>query len=226
MGNMTTPKVEWQEMEDCTHVVIGDFAGILAKGCRGGTDGSGGKEQNRWHSRVSAAAVVYSSELLDEYAIMYSRVPGRQTVPRAELWAIICTLKTVAIITLQIHIFYIDAQYILNGIASDTNLYRDGLNGDLWTMLYTVLLPIKNWCRFVKVKSHVTTESDWIKYGMTKEAFRCNYIADLVADEAAESFRLDRNVGQRTEDSNEWNETHNIALRIATIESHCWRNFV
>ena len=78
-------------MEDCTPVEIGDFAVILARGCRGGTDGSGGKVKDRWHSRVAAAARVYSSDLLSEYAIMYCRVPGRQTVPWAELCAIICT---------------------------------------------------------------------------------------------------------------------------------------
>ena len=42
------------------------------------------------------------------------------------------------------HIFYVDAQYVLNGIKAQSNLHIGGLNGDLWSLFYYALKPFED----------------------------------------------------------------------------------
>ena len=66
-------------------------------------------------------------------------VPGRQTIPRAELWAIVCLAnemdedadcKT-----------YIDSSYVVAGLSRTElkNELRKWRNGDLWTLLFRLI---------------------------------------------------------------------------------------
>ena len=74
-------------------------------------------------------------------AYMYCRVPGRQTVPRAELVALIRTLRCMEAAR-QWHI-YIDAQYVINGLLTeDRSYYLLGRNGDQWQLVYDEILRL------------------------------------------------------------------------------------
>ena len=62
------------------------------------TDGAGGKIGEKNHRRravgAGASSVLFDSKRkpIDE-AILIAKVPGKQTVPRAEAWAVNCVLE-------------------------------------------------------------------------------------------------------------------------------------
>ena len=76
--------MDWLEYEDCEPMEIGDYETILTEGCQAGSDGSGGFEKNPRLRKMASASVTYNSNYTI-FAILVSRVPGRQTVPRSEL---------------------------------------------------------------------------------------------------------------------------------------------
>ena len=151
---------------------------------------------------------------------MYSRVPGRQTVPGAELWAIIKTLTCLARST--VCRVLIHASYVIKGIRDKSRHYSDGLNGDLWTLVYDLLEDVGQNCNFIKVKSHVTTMEQWTHYGMTADAMLYNEGADSAANQAAKIY--ERNVDQRIADNDQMQETYDIARRLAAIQVECWHH--
>ena len=88
--------------------------------------------------------------------------------------------------------FYIDALYVINGIANLTNQYLNGMNGDLWGMLKSCLDPIRQYCTFIKVKSHLDDPSKWQEYDMTIPAYLCNNGADAAADAKAKLLQTEK----------------------------------
>ena len=138
-------------------------------------------------------------------------------MPRAELWAILRTALCLA--KGAVCKFYVDASYVLRGIAEKSDFYRSGPNGDLWTQLYEVLENLGQNCTLVKVKSHVTDQDMWTKYQMTPEMLIYNEGVDGVSSQAAASYS--RGLDQRQSDVNHMQETYNIARRLAAI---CARN--
>ncbi len=105
-------------------------------------------------------------------AYFHCKVPGRQTVPRAELTALDRTLKCIR--ANRTWTIYIDAQYVINGLAADDrSFYLLGFNGDLWQLVCSKTAALKGKgiadINFIKVKSHVNTAEEWIFYGMTAD---------------------------------------------------------
>ena len=105
-----------------------------------GTDGSGGTISDRIYRRVATAAAVQKADSTTSSAVM--RTPGKQTVPRAELYALCVTLETITdtIIDKGLredyfaeHTVLIDASYVVKGINNSArhNSLRAGTNGDL-----------------------------------------------------------------------------------------------
>ena len=79
-------------------------------------------------------------------------MPGKQTVPRAELWGAIQILSKVDRKTnIQIPI---DAKYVTKGIAHRGDLVQ-GPNGDLWSILFQLIDERSGVTDFIKVKSHL-----------------------------------------------------------------------
>ena len=75
-----------------------DFAEALDRECLVATDGAGGAVGSRSerHRSVGAGAVVVSfgpDRMPMHATCMRMKVPGRQTVPRAETWAVLPVLK-------------------------------------------------------------------------------------------------------------------------------------
>ena len=115
---------------------------------------------------------------------MHCRIPGRQTVPRAELTALLKTIRCIRVA--RKWSFYIDAQYVINGLTtSDRSYYRLGSNGDLWRSIYNELDRLAGEgiadIEFIKVKSHVTSQSEWGDYNMTQEKLIYNELPDEAA---------------------------------------------
>ena len=86
-ANLISPPIAWQEIDECKMQEIRDFATVMSESGIGGTDGSVGPEKDRWHTRMAAAAITFKDSTYTKFAFLFSRVLGRQTVPRAELWA-------------------------------------------------------------------------------------------------------------------------------------------
>ena len=153
---------------------------------------------------------------------MRCRVPGKQTVPRAEFTALIRTLKYIR--TVQEWTIYIDAQYVINGTkADDRSHYLIGSNGDLWQQVYDGLGKLHDKgitdINFIKVKSHVTTQEQWERYNMTEEMYVYNELADEAATVAS---RNSTSTATIKEDSNAKYEVAKIARRLAAIEVSIW----
>ena len=108
---------------------------------------------------------------------MFSKVPGRQTVPRAELWALLTLMRRMR--EGQRYTVYVDAAYVINGLKARTNHYARGLNGDIWTLIFREAEKLGG--LEIKVKSHVKTKAQWEKYAMTRQAYLYNIGADAVA---------------------------------------------
>ena len=110
--------------------------------------------------------------VIDTVALLFSRVRGRQTVPRAELWA----LYKILLLQLapdKVDTIYCAAQYVLNGLSARSRHYSVGSNGDS-------LLDrrIDGDVTFLKVKSHVETPDDFIKHNLIEEGLILNALAD------------------------------------------------
>ena len=96
-----------------------------------GVDGSGGQHNKnpRLHSTLDTRLK----------AMLHSAVPGNQTVPRAEVYSVLCVLSLwdgsypLTIIT--------DASYTIQGLAKgEERRNTKGVNADLWKLLYDELV--------------------------------------------------------------------------------------
>ena len=99
-GNMLPAKPSPVLRAECNATVVGDFAKILKATGRCGVDGSGGKLFSS-NPRLRAVGAGVGAQALGETeegqwvveeAYLSSRVPGKQTVPRAEAWAMYLVL--------------------------------------------------------------------------------------------------------------------------------------
>ena len=111
---------------------------------------------------------------------------------------------------------YIDAAYVMNGLRANTAHYINGSNGDISRRIFIELDRIGE-METVKVKSHVDSDEQWEKYGMTAEARCYNAGADAAASGTANNIA--RSINERSEDGGHWYDTYNVAIRIATIEA-------
>ena len=85
----------WVTEEQCQPTVVGEFSSILEITGTAGSDGSGGPDSSDSRTRVATAgAAVYQHvDGVIRFAFLFSKVPGTQTVPRAELWALYHLLR-------------------------------------------------------------------------------------------------------------------------------------
>ena len=159
----------------------------------------------------------------DEVAFSFSQVLGRQTVPRAEMWALMHVLRRMQ--TGSTYSVYIDASYVINGLRSRSAHYCNGSNGDLWTMIFAELARLEataeSCINFIKVKSHVEDDRTWTTYNMTPEGLILNELADAAVARGTASFA--RSFDAIRNDQNNLNLATKVAKRIATIEAHVWR---
>ena len=187
-----------------------------------GTDGSGGSEIWQRFRIVAAGAFVYSPQE-GTYDTMHTRVPGHQTVPRAEAYALFQLLlvhQPAHTIT-----YYIDASYVIRATSTKSNIYSSGSNGDIWTRIFTILEALGERAKFVKVKSHVKTDEEWHRHQMTFQAALLNCWADNVAEAAAARYADEhRNSEQASRDNSTLHTATAILTRAAIIE-HSLRQY-
>ena len=155
-GDLIGEPVGWQDEDVCSPTVVGDFDEILHSTAKTGTDRAGGPAPEP-RTRVVAAGIFVMSHARTMAACILSRVPGKQTVPRSELWALLLVLQRMR--TGGQYTVFIDASYVTNGLAAKTVNYSRGSNGDIWTLIFTELDRI----------GRLTSDEQWERYNMTSQ---------------------------------------------------------
>ena len=164
--------------EVCSHQTFGHFS------CGGGvyaTDGSGGSNTSDPRFRRCAWSVAHVGEQDELLGAAWGPLPGKQTVGRAELWALLF-LKNPAPGDIVV---YIDCQPIYKRWRAGRGSCTVGTAmGDLWQMFWQSLDQRVGSLTLHGVPSHPTTkqvEAGEIPMG----AYVANHAADLLAAEAA-----------------------------------------
>ena len=135
---------------ECLAHTVGNFEAILRAIGRCGVDGSGGALFSS-HPRLRTVGAGVGVQLLNntdfgdapdswvaDEAYLASRVPGKQTVPRAEAWAIYLVLK-VWDGTFDLEIVT-DATYSISGMDfRNRRKHLRGSNKDIWNIIYREL---------------------------------------------------------------------------------------
>ena len=146
-------------------------------------------------------------------------MPGKQTVPRAELWGAIQILSNVdGKSNIQIPI---DAKYVTRGIPHKGDLVQ-GPNGDLWSILFQLIDERSGVTDFIKVKSHLEDAGPSV-IKQNRIAFHhmlANSLADVVAEEAAKRLLPDLNLERKAK----WAERVGVgvAKRLALVQADIW----
>ena len=160
-----------------------------------------------------------TSFTLQQTCYLGGQVPGKQTVPRAELWgAIQIHSKVNGKSNIQIPI---DAKYVTRGIAHRGDLVQ-GPNGDLWSIFFQLIDERSGVTDFIRVKSHLEDAGpSTIK--QNKIAFhhmRANSLADVVAEDAAKRLLPDLNLERKAK----WAERvgFGVAKRLALVQADIW----
>ncbi len=178
----------------------GNFKEVIERSGRAYSDGSGGpKEVPKEVTQVSFGAVAFDFCILDQLsfeianlAVIGGQVPGRQTVPRAELWGGIQTLlRTPSYASLDLGI---DAKYVTQGVKSRGKLCS-GDNGDLWSITYNIIDSRAGPTNIFKVSSHLEDQgaSCIIQDKINFLDLAGNALADAVAEKVAVMIKPDSN---------------------------------
>ena len=151
------------ELAECSEVKMWESSGF--KVCASdnvliASDGSGGsRETPKSVRQVAFGVATFSLQPLIDTSFKLLRtgflgghVPGRQTVPKAELWGAVQILSRVdEKSNIQIPV---GAKYVTRGIAHRCDLEQRP-NGDLWSILFQLIDERSGVTDVIKVKSHL-----------------------------------------------------------------------
>ncbi len=218
------PPVAWEDLK--TWAIGGDFSAIVGGGGEVFTDGAGPRGRIfRPGSRVFAGAVAVQHErrhgvtCVSDYGIVCGQVPGRQTVPRAEVWGLVLAVAWArAAPSLRIGV---DARYAITGIERDSLVSRKD-NGDLWCKLFQLIDRRQGSVTFKKVEAHTTDKG--LDAVISKEPVYGEAIGNSMADRAA---LLGRQLAECDEEDVGWAylraRTIKVAKRLAIIQAADWK---
>ena len=208
------------------------------EGCSLYTDGSGGGVTPLpclrragsgavWFGQTSEGRADMSPVGWSKIGAVAAAVPGRQTVPRAEVWAGVAAAEIEAAGRgRKMHSWVVDARYVQTGVASlvlapghqKSSLGKDfgaRVNNDLWqeveTSVQSGCLPLATW-----MKSHQTLE-EVARGSLAIEDYMGNALADALAGVAAEVAQVPELVLREAEE--QVTLAFFICMRIAIVEA-------
>ena len=167
------------------------------------TDGSGGKHTSDIRIRrcgfAIAKIVMYNGRWTLEQGC-YGPLPGgRQTVPKAEMFALIALLQLALAchgphwVPDEDYVCISDCQYLVNGFHNGRHQTSQGLNGDLWSRLWELVDLLHGKVKVHKVAAHCSA-SDIVNHHITLEDAIGNSTADALATIAAEQCQVDSSI--------------------------------
>lgn len=170
---------------ECDHVIKGPLVEIMRNVGQAGVDGAGGKLGSTTFRCVGAggAAVLFhphKKHCVLCTAMIYSKVPGNQTVCRAEESALYIIIK---VWPGDFHLTIpVDATYSLSGMdLARREKHIKGVNSDIWNLIYHELSSKALVAVMEKVKSHASI-GQIIGLQNTEEMLILNEAADAAAD--------------------------------------------
>lgn len=198
-------------------------SGVLSipEGAVIGTDGSGGTfGADPRLRRVGWVWVLLPERKTSAFA--QGSVAGEQTVPRAELQAILHLLEfTTGEVTV-----HTDCLSVLNGVIKlqqgICEPKPDTTNGQMWRKAQLLLQTRKGSFRFEKIKAHLTRE-EALKEGFTKEAWIVDAEADSKANEAASETAYDQASIDRVKDTDR--KANRVLGRLLKVHRHILENY-
>ena len=191
------------------------------------SDGSGGsRETPKSVRRVAFGVATFSLQPLSDTSFNLLRsgflggqVPGRQKVPRAELWRAIQILSRIdEKSNIQIPI---DAKYVTRSIAHRVDL-EQGPNGDFWSIFFQLIDGRSGVPDVIKVKSHLEDDGPSV-IAQNKIGFHhmlANSLADVVAEEAAERLLPDLNLERKAKKAERVGI--GVAKSLALVQADIW----
>ncbi len=191
------------------------------------SDGSGGERyvpQQIRRAGAGGAAVDFNydgtSFRAHKVGLVLGEVPGRQTVPRAELTGAELILNEAAPGRPAL---WSDASYVVSGAAASgprLEALLTGANGDLWGALFDVFDPEEH-PAVGKVKGHRSI-SAVLEGRLSIEAYVGNHLADAAADAAAQLLQPS---GAHCMHVELWiGIAYRVAQRLCFIEAARWRD--
>ena len=174
--------------EEVKIVKTSNFVKLAMEEGGGATDGAGAPTsippQCRRVSSGGAASTIDPDSPWEggEYGGFWAPVPGRQTVPRAELWATILFLHAIPRPTSMT--LLVDASYVVSGFRNIQDRMK-GSNGDMWTVLFDIVRERQQQggaSSVTKVKAHQDKVAILLKEQVDDRKMLLNALADGAAD--------------------------------------------
>lgn len=199
---------------------------VTAAGARCGIDGAGGEFGRDPDNRAvgtGLAALYTAPNGTTTQAAAAARVPGQQTVPRAESWGVRTALYIIPV-TVPLTLV-VDAMYVVHGMdGSNRPKYAKGTNGDIWKDIYQMTDARATSVQVEKVKSHIiskdVTEHE-VRSELQYNRMVLNEMADAGAGQAADKIGVDREAVQADKLARAEHEA--ICRRLAAIEAAAWQ---
>ena len=188
-----------------------------------GTDGSGGLAYLTKEARKMGCAVVQvdgetsgnGKIQVKDLSIQIAELPGKQTVPRAELWAAILANRLGKTLERGCSVTHSDSLYTVRGANRECkSTLMEGSNGDLWRIQQG---EQDNSQRLEKVKAH--NEAGVLNGNANPYLFLVNALADASAEVSA---WMNLNTLHEQELSKWESIQYCVALRLAIIEAEVW----
>lgn len=154
----------------------------------------------------------------DTATLLISRALGEQTVPTAEPTAFLRVLNRID--ETKVYTIFVDAKHGVDGIQKMSNEHANGVNGDLWTMIYDRMVDICKFVHTVKVKSHAKDRDTNIAHGMDLTNIKFNALVDDAVGQAVKV--LGRSPNRIEDDSSQHALIEAVAKRISAIEVQVW----
>ena len=223
IGPATYACFEQEEYEDgVTTINSENLPAVVKAATKVGTDGSGGPAYCPKSRRRFASAAVFAMpdkekpEFYESVAVAASGVPGRQTVPRAEVWAGMMAQALKGNENEEATLLS-DSRYFVQGSANPVSRkLKEGTNGDLWEEWEANLPSSLQVC---KVKAH--NERGVLRGDVCIDDFIHNALADATADAMSEALS---DSPASLQVSKAEGMSFAIALRIAVLEREAREN--
>lgn len=202
-----------------------DFVEALDRECLVATDGAGetvGSRSERHRAvRAGAAVVTFGRNKTPTHAsCLRMKVPGKQTVPRAETWAV---LQVLLLMKGEQHMKIVtDAMYVIKGVKMQNRKpHYEGKNGDIWRDVYRQMDRLRIKPTAHKIKSHPTvteTASLLLSNPNTAEWLISNEAADAAAGAYAD--HLGKFEAELKKEEFNKSQLWKVIKRISSIELH------
>ncbi len=210
---------------DAATWATGDFGGIVDRGGFIFTDGAGPQGRScRPGSHVHAGAVAVrpgprgGEAAIEEVAAVMGQVPGKQTVPRAEIWALVLAVGA----SPKLHDIEVgvDASYVVGGCTKEA-LMACSINGDLWSSLFGLVAGRGGTVSVRKVESHLVDKG--VARIVACSPIAGDVVGNALADTAATIARqLDGCDGPDAGWEFAYGRTVKVVKRLAVIQARIW----